>query len=100
MSTTTTLREPALSAASQAGLVNNLNDGMTWGLLPLYLAPAGLSVAQIGILAALYPAVWGLGQPLAGALSDRVGRKGLIAGGMFLQAGAIGTFAIGADFGV
>ena len=56
---TTSLREPALSAASQAGLVNNLNDGMAWGLLPLYYAAAGLSVGQIGILAALYPAVWG-----------------------------------------
>ncbi len=97
---TTSLREPALSAASQAGLVNNLNDGMAWGLLPLYYASAGLSVAQIGILAALYPAVWGLGQPLTGALSDRLGRKGLIAAGMFLQAGAIGLFAVGGDFGV
>ncbi len=97
---TTTVREPALSAACQAGLVNNLNDGMAWGLLPLYYATAGLSVAQIGILAALYPAVWGLGQPLTGALSDRLGRRGLIASGLFLQAGAIGLVAIGGDFGV
>ncbi|MEO6294338.1 MAG: MFS transporter [Candidatus Limnocylindria bacterium] len=97
---TTSLREPALSAASQAGLVNNLNDGMAWGLLPLYYAAAGLSVGQIGILAALYPAVWGVGQPLTGALSDRLGRKGLIGAGMFLQAGAIGLFAVGGDFGV
>jgi len=96
----TTLREPALSAASQAGLVNNLNDGMAWGLLPLYFTAAGLSVGQIGILAAVYPAVWGLGQPLTGALSDRVGRKGLIAGGMFLQAAAIAVFAVGSEFGV
>ena len=95
----TSLREPALSAASQAGLVNNLNDGMAWGLLPLYYAAAGLPVVQIGILAALYPAVWGLGQPLTGALSDRLGRKGLIAGGLFLQAGAIGLLAVGGDFG-
>ena len=97
---TTSLREPALSAASQAGLVNNLNDGMAWGLLPLYYAAAGLSVAQIGILAALYPAVWGIGQPLTGALSDRVGRKGLIVGGLFLQAGAIGLLAVGGSFGI
>lgn len=97
---TTTLREPALSAASQAGLVNNLNDGMAWGLLPLYYAAAGLPVGQIGILAALYPAVWGLGQPLTGALSDRLGRKWLIVGGLFTQAGAIGLLAVGADFGV
>ena len=97
---TTTFREPALSAASQAGLVNNLNDGMAWGLLPLYYAAAGLSVGQIGILAALYPAAWGLGQPLTGALSDRVGRKGLIAVGLFVQAGAIGLLAIGGEFSV
>ena len=95
---TTTLREPALSAASLAGLVNNLNDGMAWGLLPLYYAAAGLSVGQIGILAALYPAVWGLGQPLTGALSDRLGRKGLIVVGLSIQACAIGLFAAGDGF--
>jgi MFS family permease len=94
----TTLREPALSAASQAGLVNNLNDGMAWGLLPIYYAAAGLSVGQIGILAALYPAVWGLGQPFTGALSDRVGRKWLIVGGLLVQAGAIGLIAVGNGF--
>jgi MFS family permease len=95
---TTTLRERALSAASQAGFVNNLNDGMAWGLLPLYFAAAGLPIGQIGILAALYPAVWGLGQPLTGALSDRLGRKRLIAGGLFLQAGAIALMAVGGEF--
>jgi len=95
---TTTLREPALSAASQAGLVNNLNDGMAWGLLPLYYAAGGLSLAQIGILSALYPAVWGLGQPLTGALSDRLGRKWLIAGGLILQAAAIGLIAASSTF--
>jgi MFS family permease len=94
----TTLRERALSAASQAGFVNNLNDGMAWGLLPLYFAAAGLSIGQIGILTALYPAVWGFGQPLTGALSDRLGRKWLIAGGLFLQAGAIALVAVGSDF--
>jgi MFS family permease len=95
---TTTLREPALSAASQAGLVNNLNDGMAWGLLPLYYAASGLSVVQIGVLAALYPAVWGISQPLTGALSDRLGRKGLIAGGLLVQAVAIGLVAVGNGF--
>jgi MFS family permease len=95
---TTTLREPALSAASQAGLVNNLNDGMAWGLLPLYYAASGLSVVQIGVLAALYPAVWGLLQPLTGALSDRLGRKWLIAGGLLVQAVAIGLVAVGDGF--
>jgi MFS family permease len=89
----TTFRERALSAASQAGLVNNLNDGLAWGLLPIYYATAGLSVAEIGALAAIYPAVWGLGQLATGALSDRIGRKGLIVGGMLLQAVAIALIA-------
>lgn len=89
----TSFREKALSSASQAGLVNNLNDGLAWGLLPLYFAAAGLSVARIGVLAALYPAVWGLGQLITGGLSDRIGRKPLIVGGMLLQAAALGVFA-------
>jgi MFS family permease len=96
----TSLREPALSAASQAGLVNNLNDGLAWGLLPIYYAAAGLSVAEIGALAAIYPAVWGLGQLATGALSDRIGRKGLITGGMLLQAAALGLIAATSGFGV
>jgi MFS family permease len=89
----TSFRDPSLSAASQAGLVNNLNDGMAWGLLPLFYASHGLAVAEIGLLAAVYPAVWGLAQIGTGALSDRIGRKGLIVGGMLLQAGAIGLIA-------
>ena len=89
----TSFREKALSSCSQAGLVNNLNDGLAWGLLPLYFAAAGLSVARIGVLAALYPAVWGLGQLVTGGLSDRTGRKPLIVGGMLLQAGALALFA-------
>jgi MFS family permease len=91
-------REPALSAASQAGLVNNLNDGLAWGLLPIYYATAGLSVGEIGALAAIYPAVWGLGQLVTGALSDRVGRKGLIVGGMLVQATAIALIAASRGF--
>ena len=89
----TSFREPALSATSQAGMVNNLNDGLAWGLFPVLFAAAGLSVAQIGVLAALYPAVWGLGQLLTGALSDRTGRKPLITAGMLLQAVALGLVA-------
>ena len=89
----TSLKEKALSAASQAGLVNNLNDGLAWGIFPIFFARAGLSVSRIGILAALYPGVWGLGQLVTGALSDRVGRKWLIAGGMWLQAVALGFVA-------
>jgi MFS family permease len=89
----TSVKEKALSAASQAGLVNNLNDGLAWGIFPLFFTRAGLPVARIGILAALYPAVWGLGQLVTGALSDRIGRKWLIAGGMWTQALAIGFIA-------
>ncbi len=96
----TTFTEPSLSAASQAGLVNNLNDGMAWGLLPLYFAAAGLSVGRIGVLAALYPAVWGLGQLVTGAWSDRVGRRRLIVTGMGVQAVAIAIIATGSSFGV
>jgi MFS family permease len=89
----TSVKERALSAASQAGMVNNLNDGMAWGIFPLYFARSGLSVARIGLLAALYPAVWGLGQLVTGALSDRIGRKWLIVTGMWTQAVAIGLIA-------
>ena len=89
----TTYRDPALSAVSQAGMVNNLNDGLAWGLFPILFASHGLSVGRIGILAALYPAVWGLGQLATGALSDRWGRKHLITGGMLLQAAALATIA-------
>ena len=97
--TLTSLREPALSACSQAGLVNNLNDGLAWGLFPIYFADAGLSIADIGILAAIYPAVWGIGQLATGAISDRVGRKWLIATGMWVQGGAIALIAATTGFG-
>ncbi len=90
----TSLDEPALSSVSQAGLVNNLNDGLAWGLFPLLFAAAGLSVSRIGVLVALYPAVWGFGQLATGALSDRLGRKGLIVGGMWLQAAALAAVAL------
>ena len=89
----TSVREPALSAASQAGLVNNLNDGLAWGLFPVLFAAAGLSVTRVGVLAAVYPAVWGLGQLVTGAWSDRVGRKPLIVVGMLIQALALGLVA-------
>lgn len=95
----TSFTEPALSSCSQAGMVNNLNDGVAWGLFPLYFAAAGLSVGRIGVLAALYPGVWGLGQLGTGALSDRIGRKWLIVGGMLTQAAAIGLIAATSGFG-
>ncbi|GDX82687.1 MFS transporter [Deltaproteobacteria bacterium] len=92
----TTLTDRELSSVTQAGLVNNLNDGMAWGLFPLIFAAAGLGLAEIGWLAALYPAVWGASQLVTGALSDRVGRKWLIAGGMAVQAVGIAVVATGA----
>ena len=98
--THTSIREPALSSASQAGMVNNMNDGLAWGLFPVLFAGHGLSLAQIGGLAALYPAVWGLGQLATGALSDRIGRKALIATGMITQAVALALVARGDTFGV
>lgn len=94
----TSLTDRNLSSVSQAGLVNNLNDGMAWGLFPLVFAAAGMTLAQIGILAAIYPAVWGASQILTGALSDRIGRKWLIVWGMWLQAAGIAVTALTADF--
>jgi MFS family permease len=94
----TSFREPALSSASQAGLVNNLNDGLAWGLFPILFAASGLSVGRIGILAAVYPGVWGVGQLFTGALSDRWGRKWLIAAGMWTQALGLVVVALGTGF--
>lgn len=96
----TSLKEPALSSASQAGLVNNLNFGLSWGLFPLLFATAGLPVGQIGLLFALYPAVWGVGQLFTGALSDRLGRKHLVTVGMATQAVALAIIASGEGFGL
>jgi len=94
----TSLREPALSACTQAGLVNNLNDGLAWGLLPLLFVRGGLPVGRVGLLAALYPAVWGLGQLVTGPLSDRLGRKPLITAGMLVQAVALAGTALAGSF--
>ncbi|MBK9071034.1 MAG: MFS transporter [Myxococcales bacterium] len=82
----TSVGDKNLSSISQAGLVNNLNDGMAWGLFPLFFAAARMDLAQIGTLAAIYPATWGMAQLVTGAWSDRVGRKWLIAGGVWVQA--------------
>jgi MFS family permease len=92
-------RDPALSTASHAGMVNNLNDGLAWGLFPLFFAAGGLTVGQIGVLSFLYPAVWGVLQLWTGALSDRVGRKRLIAAGMVVQSVALAWVAVGRGFG-
>jgi len=94
----TSFRDRAMSAASQAGMVNNLNDGLAWGLFPLLFAQHGLTLGQIGVLAALYPGVWGAGQLVTGALSDRLGRKWLIVAGMAVQALALAMVAVGTTF--
>jgi MFS family permease len=90
----TTVLDANLSSVSQAGLVNNLNDGMAWGLFPLVFAAAGMNLAQVGLLAAVYPATWGFAQLATGALSDRTGRKPLIVWGMWTQAAGIGLVTV------
>ena len=94
----TTWRDRNLSSATQAGLVNNLNDGLAWGLFPLIFAAAGMSLARIGLLAAIYPGIWGISQLATGALSDSLGRKWLIAAGMWLQAVGIVITATASGF--
>jgi len=91
----TSVRDPMLRACSQAGLVNNLNDALAWGLAPLYLAARGASVREIAVVAAAYPVVWGVGQIATGWLSDHTGRKPLIAGGMLVQALALALLVAG-----
>jgi MFS family permease len=93
-----TVGDHSLSAASQAGLVNNLNDALAWGLLPIVQAAAGLSLAEIGLLAGAYPATWGVAQIATGALSDRIGRKRLIVAGMLVQGAAIAGIAATTGF--
>ena len=90
----TSWKNRALFAASQAGLMKNLNDGVVWGLMPVFLAGKGLPIDQIGIVAALYPGVWGVSQLFTGPLSDRVGRKWMITVGMWFQAIGIGLLVI------
>lgn len=95
----TSFRDRNLFAASQAGLVNNLNDGMSWGIFPLFFTTLGLGVERIGILKAVYPVVWGVGQTITGPLSDRWGRKGLIVGGMWVQAVGLVMTGLTGQFG-
>lgn len=97
--TLTSFKDRSLSAASQAGLVNNLNDGLAWGLFPVLFASAGLNLGQIGILAAAYPAAWGAAQLVTGAASDRWGRKWFITAGMLVQAVALAVTASAHSFG-
>jgi len=90
-----TFNEPVLRACSQAGLVNNLNDALAWGLAPLYLAANGASAREIGIVAAVYPALWGAGQLGTGWLSDHTGRKPLIVLGMLVQSAGLAVLVLG-----
>jgi MFS family permease len=94
----TTALDRNLSSVSQAGLVNNLNDGMAWGIFPVFFAASGLTLVRIGWLAAIYPAVWGVGQLFTGALSDKLGRKWLIVGGMWTQASGIAVTVLSRTF--
>jgi MFS family permease len=94
----TSWKDRALFSVSQAGMTNNLNDGMAWGLFPLYFASLGLSLERIGFLSALYPAVWGAAQLLTGGMSDRLGRKWMIASGMLVQAAGIFLIIASAGF--
>ncbi|WAM30117.1 MFS transporter [Myxococcus sp. NMCA1] len=94
----TTFRDRNLFAASQAGLVNNLNDGMSWGIFPLFFTSLGLGIERIGILKAVYPVVWGGLQVVTGPLSDRWGRKGLIVAGMWVQAAGLALTAWGGRY--
>ncbi|WP_205617603.1 MFS transporter [Pelomicrobium methylotrophicum] len=94
----TSVGDRNLSSVSQAGLVNNLNDGMAWGLFPLFYAAAGMTIEQIGLLVAIYPGVWGVAQLFTGAWSDTVGRKGLIVWGMWVQAGGIAVTVASSGF--
>lgn len=91
----TSWKDQTLSSACRTGLVNNLNEGMAWGFLPLLYAAAGLDLHTIGALIAIAPAVWGIGQLATGALSDRIGRKWLIAAGQLIQAAGLLTIALG-----
>jgi len=94
----TTLEDRNLSSISQAGLVNNLNDGMAWGLLPIVFATAGMTLHQIGWLSAIYPVTWSIGQLLTGAISDRTGRRSLVVWGMWTQAVGIVVIAFATTF--
>ena len=94
----TSFRDRNLSSASQVGFVNNLNDALTWGFFPLVFAAAGMSIQQIGMLAAICPAMWGIAQLGTGPLSDKLGRKWLIATGMWVQAAGIVLVTVSAGF--
>lgn len=94
----TTFSDRNLSSITQAGFVTNFKDGMAWGIFPLFLVGAGLSLSQVGVIAAIYPALWGIGQLASGKLSDFTGRKQMIVSGMFVQGAALLLFVLSADY--
>lgn len=94
----TSWQNRSLFSASQAGLVNNLNDGLIWGLIPIFLAQHGLPLGQIAVITALYPGVWGLSQLATGAVSDHLGRKWMIVAGMLVQGVGIALFVVGTAY--
>ena len=94
----TSFGDRRLFATCQAGLVNNLKDGMAWGLFPLFFVSYGLDVQGIGVLKAVYPACWGILQIVTGPMSDRIGRRGLVVWGLWLQASALALTALTGSF--
>ncbi len=94
----TTLKNKNLSTITQAGMVNNLNDGMIWGLLPILLLSLNFQTEKIGILTAIYPAVWGIGQLFTGKMADHYSKKSMLFWGMFLQGIAILLLPLSIEF--
>jgi len=94
----TTLTDRNLSSITQAGFVTNFKDGMAWGIFPLFLVGAGMTLGQVGIIAGIYPALWGVGQLASGKLSDYTGRKRMIVSGMFVQGAALLLFGFSNEY--
>lgn len=94
----TTWKNRNLGSVTQAGFVNNLNDAMVWGLVPILVAARGFSIVQIGIITAIYPAVWGIGQLVTGAIADRFSKKAMLVFGMLIQGVALLALVLAATF--
>jgi MFS family permease len=94
----TTWKNKNLGSVTQAGLINNLNDGMVWGVFPILLASKNFSIQEIGIVSAIYPAVWGVGQTVTGKMADKICKKDMLFWGMLLQAAALFLFVLAESF--